>query len=67
MTLVICSVDIIPMNAMPKDSIFFLFFFDFPPYHNTKANIATSTGSVRDIRDDMIAVGKAPLLRLPVA
>jgi hypothetical protein len=58
---------------MPKDSMCFYFFcfssffLWFPLYHNTKANNATSTGSVRDIREDAIAVGKAPLLRLPVA
>jgi hypothetical protein len=52
---------------MTKDSTCFFFSSVFSSYHNTKANIATSSGSVRDIRDDAIAVGKAPLLRFPVA
>jgi hypothetical protein len=58
-----------PKAPIAKDSMCFFLFLNssFPSYHNTQANIATSAGSVRDIREDAIAVGRALLLRLAVA
>ena len=63
------SVDIIPTNAHGNRQYVFSSSPDFlfSHYHNTNANIATSTGSVKDILDDAIAIGREPLLRLPVA
>jgi hypothetical protein len=64
-TLIESSVDI-PHKRHATNKVYFSYFF-FSSYHNTKVRKATSTGSVRDIEEDAIAVGKAPLLRFPVA
>ena len=39
----------------------------FSSYHNTKAKMAMSNDSVRDIDEDGVAMGNAPLDKLPVA
>lgn len=48
------------------NKVYFSYVF-FSLYHNMRIRKATSTGSVRDIEEDAMAVGKAPLLRFPVA